>query len=224
LGDEIALGDASGLRRAPWQALRDALPRRVFERLDMPPGPDFLRLGSMLFEELSAEGAKVAERAFEFVTPRTLSANTVACAVLARHEGRVWFGVDDDDLAAAQCFSGNSNLVVTPAWRMPVGVRSTSAAHAWIAERLQSEYGVETGRTWELGGPYYPSAGMSPELVYPVAVEVLRVTDAPRSLFFVPLDELVRRRDDLQDGHLRIVALRAAHATGVLRPEPAQNG
>jgi hypothetical protein len=141
----------------------------------------------------------------------------VACAVIARHEGNILLGIDEDDLAAAQCFSGNSNIVVAPAWRIPLAVRSTAAAHAWIAERLSNEYGVESGRTWELGGSYYPSAGMSPELVYPIAVEVLRVANAPRSLIFVSLAELVARRTELQDGHLRIVVLRAAHAMGVLR-------
>jgi hypothetical protein len=48
---------------------------------------------------------------------------------------------------------------------------------------------------------------------------VVRLADAPRSLVFVSLAELARRRDDLQDGHLRIVALRAAHALGILRAD-----
>jgi SAM-dependent methyltransferase len=219
LGEEIALRDVERIEPTSFRDVFARPPRRVFERADVSPAPGFLRLECVLFDELDAEGSKVAERAFEFVIPRTLGVNTVACAIVAKHRGEFFLGLDDDDLAAAQCFSGNSNLVVAPAWRIPFDVRRTSAAHAWIAGRLRAEYGVETGGSWELGGPYYPSAGMSPELVYPIAVEVLRVAGAPRSLVFVPLAELARRRDDLQDGHLRIVALRAAHALGVLRAD-----
>ena len=45
---------------------------------------------------------------------------TMACALLrAARGGEVLFGVDDDDLPAAQLFTGNSNLLVAPAWRIP---------------------------------------------------------------------------------------------------------
>lgn len=216
LGEEIDPASAADLSRTPWQVLRSRRARRVFERLEEAPAPDFLSLRCTFFEELDRARSVVGGRPFEFVTPKKLAANTVACAIVVRDAGDVLIGVDDDDLAAAQCFSGNSNLVVAPAWRLPFEVRSTSAAHEWIAQRLAREYGVEAGRRWELGGSYYPSAGMSPELVYPVAVEVLRVAEAPRSLVFVSLTELARHRDELQDGHLRIVALRAAHAMGLL--------
>jgi len=136
--------------------------------------------------------------------------------VLAKREGSFLLGVDDDDLPAAQCFAGNSNVLVAPAWRLPFEVDSLGRAHAWTAERLAREYGVEVGRTWDLGGAYYPSAGMSPELVHPMAIEVLGVTRAPRSLAWLAIDRVATVRAHLCDGHLRIVALRAAHALGLL--------
>jgi hypothetical protein len=38
--------------------------------------------------------------------------------------GEVWIGIDDDDLPAAQCFHGNSEILVAPAWRLPREVAS----------------------------------------------------------------------------------------------------
>ena len=54
--------------------------------------------------------------------------------------------------------------------------------------------------------------------MHPWAVEITAVDDAPRALRWVPLGELVAGRAALRDGHLRVVALRAAHALGLLAP------
>ncbi len=65
---------------------------------------------------------------------------------------------------------------------------------------------------WELGGAYSPSPGLTPESVFPMATEVSGVRDGGRSLCWVPLAELLARRAELPDGHLRVMLLRAAHA------------
>src|SRR5213078_3031827 len=136
----------------------------------------------------------------------------VAVALLARVGDEVLMGVDEDDLPAAQGFRGNSNLVVTPAWRLPADVTTISRARAWIAHRLATEYGLEIGETWELGGSYRPSPGLTPETVFPLAVEVTGRRDGERPLDWVPLSSLVAHRAELPDGHLRVMMLRAAHA------------
>jgi hypothetical protein len=125
-------------------------------------------------------------------------------------------GVDDDDLPAAQLFNGNSNLPVAPAWRIPRERSTVTPARAFVRESLAREYGLEVGRFWELGGRYHPSAGVTPEVVYPVAVEVLRQQADARTLHWISLDELVRERGQIRDGHLLIGVLRAAHALGRL--------
>src|SRR6185503_13582379 len=122
--------------------------------------------------ELDANGGVVAVNVLESVAPIPLSTNTVAVALLANVRGEVLMGVDEDDLPAAQGFRGNSNLIVTPAWRLPAEVTTLSSARAWIAERLVAEYGLEIGETWELGGAYRPSPGLTAETVFPLAVEV----------------------------------------------------
>jgi hypothetical protein len=59
-------------------------------------------------------------------------------------------------------------------------------------------------------------AGITPEIVYPFAMSVRFSQLGRRRLLWVPLAQVVREIDRIQDGHLRIVALRSAHAFGVL--------
>lgn len=187
--------------------------RRAWTAVEGPA--TFLDLRCSWFEELAADGRVLHRVRREYVVPRGSSLNTMACAVLARVDGEVLLGLDDDDLPAAQGFSGHSDLLVAPAWRLPREVQTVTPARRWVAARLAEDHGLQVGRVWELGGRYHPSAGVSPEAVYPVAVEVLGVSGAGRGLHFVPLREVVERLDVLQDGHLRVLALRAAHALGV---------
>jgi hypothetical protein len=81
----------------------------------------------------------------------------------------------------------------------------------WVHARLAAELGVTPVASWTLGGRYHPSAGVTPEVVYPRAVEV----HGDGQLLWVPLADVVAAEDRLTDGHLRVVALRAAHALGV---------
>jgi hypothetical protein len=106
-------------------------------------------------------------------------------------------------------------LIVTPAWRLPHEITTPSKARAWIGERLASEYDLELGETWELGGAYRPSPGLTPETVFPLAVEVKAHRKGGRPLDWVPLSDLVAHRAELPDGHLRVTMLRAAHALEV---------
>ncbi len=199
-------------------ALAGRAHRRAFRRAEASESSGFLDLACAEFVELDAQGNLLGRRTLELVLPRRLSFNTVAVAVLARErDGRVLFGVDDDDLPAAQCFVGNSEILVAPAWRLPREIHGIERSRAWIAARLRAEYGIEVGRTWELGGRYHPSPGVTPEVVYPLAVEVASLAGAgARPLHWVPLGEIAAARHHLRDGHLRVVALRAAHALGTL--------
>jgi hypothetical protein len=94
---------------------------------------------------------------------------------------------------------------------------SLTPARAWALDRLQSEYGVTPLEDFTLGGPYYPSPGLTPEVVHPLAVAVDPRADSARlrPLTWVRLDVLVASVGQVRDGHLRIVTLRAAHALGV---------
>ena len=108
--------------------------------------------------------------------------------------------------------------MVAPAWRLPRTLTSLSEAQRFTADRLKEEYGLTVGSWWSLGGSYRPSPGLTPEVVHPLAVEIVGLHAGTRPLAWVPLEELVARHRELPDGHLRVVVLRAAHALGVGAP------
>ncbi|AGP42184.1 class I SAM-dependent methyltransferase [Sorangium cellulosum] len=245
-GGAVAVVEPTSLR-----ALIERPSRRQYARVDPSASTGFLEVRRARFEELAEGGAVVAARELEYVVPRPLGALTVSTALLARApSGEVVLGVDDHDLPAAQSFSGNSELLVAPAWRLPRSARTLAEAEAFVRARLLVEYGVDAGEAVELGGAYRPSAGLTPELVHPiafvvtgVAAEAPRAPSAaappsaatspsaaappaepvsapPRRLHWVPLTALVAGREHLPDGHLRVVALRAAHALGAAVSPP----
>jgi predicted O-methyltransferase YrrM len=219
IGEELERVEATQPPRAPTtvRALLGRAPRRAFERVptrgDAPP---FLAIHARSFEELDRAGHVRARAVLEVVVPTRTSGNSVAVAPLLVHGGVTWLGVDDDDLPAAQCFHGNSEILVAPAWRLPREIATRAAALTFTRERLRDEYGVEVERLHDLGGRYLPSPGMTPEAVYPLAAMVRAVhEDAPKALRWVRLDDAAAEASRLVDGHLRIAALRAAHACGL---------
>jgi SAM-dependent methyltransferase len=217
IGESLTLGPARVGRAASLDRPAERTHRRAFERASGAESPRFLELRAAVFVERDANGAEVARQERELVEPRApLGTVTVAVALLARAEGEVLIGLDDDDRPAAQCFTGHSELWVAPAWRLPRAVRGVAAARGWIRERIAERHGVCTGEIFELGGRYHPSPGVTTEVVYPIAVEALEERAAPAPLVWVPLRDLVAARATIRDGHLRIVALRAAHALGLL--------
>lgn len=233
IGEAITLRDrGSAADPGPVTSLRTlaARPRRrVFDALAPQESAGFLQLRTARFEELDAKGTVVASKVLELVAPRTRSNNTVALALLWRRGDVVYLGVDDDDLPAAQCFNGNSQLIVAPAWRLPHGIASLTPARTFVRERVASEYGLCLGDVQDLGGRYFPSPGLSAEVVYPMACEVLAPLEGPvalRSLLFVPLSDTLSGKGagtaatsdvqaEVRDGHLQILARRAAHALGL---------
>jgi hypothetical protein len=75
---------------------------------------------------------------------------------------------------------------------------------------------LECGAAWELGGRYH---------VHAIAVEVRAQRNVARPLIWTSLRELVESgRDLLLDGHTRVVALRAAHALGLLGEAQVSSG
>ncbi len=188
--------------------------RRVFERTSEVAG--FLELHCNDFEELNSAGAIAHSAPLEYVLPRQLTHRTVACSLLRQHQGTIFIAVDDDDLPAAQSFTGNSELLVTPAWRLPREVTSLTPALVWVRDRIQTEYGASCSKSWALGSRYHPSLGVTPEVVHTFAFEVLDQTRESENLHWVSLRELIAKRHLLQDGHLRISSMRAAHALGML--------
>lgn len=215
IGAAIAVGDTGGhgSRTEPATLLARA-PRRAFGRAR--DGANFLEVRATTVTECDRQGAPLHARVLEYVVPRPLSSRTVATALLRMVDGVPCIGVDDDDLPAAQCIGGDSSLIVTPAWRLPRAIGQTAAARSWIGQRLRIDYGLRVGHAWDLGGRYHPAPGSTPEVVHPIAWQVIGEAPAPRTLHWVALTDLLAHDALLIDGHLRVVAFRAAHAVGLL--------
>jgi len=221
IGASVSAAESTGIAATDLHTLRDRAPRRMFARV--AEGADFLTVQASSIAELAADGAVLHTRTLEYVVPGPLSSRTVSAALLTVREGEVLIGVDDTDLPAAQCIGGHSSILVAPAWRLPHDITSTTPARAWVAARLERQYGLRLGSVVDLGGRYHPSPGSTPEVVHPMAWQVhglsqgsdARRPDGP-ALLWVPLQKLLDHPALLVDGHLRVAAFRAAHALGLL--------
>ncbi len=209
IGETLRLGEGS----APQVGSLERPRRRRWLRAGGESS--FLLHRARRYVEHDASGEQVGERVLESVIPATRSTNTVAVAPLRRAGGRVWIGLEDDDLPVAQCFTGSSATWVVPAWRLPRDVTGLEDSRAWIRARLEERHGLVIDGAWELGGPFAPSAGVTPELVWPLAIGVADEGSGAVPLVWIPLEEAVASTH-LVDGHTRVVTRRAAHALGLL--------
>lgn len=216
IGDQITVNESNVISADNLDQLLSGPRRRVFEDATADQSNGFLELIAAQFEELDADENVTGERKLEFVIPKLASHNTVAVALLRKQDGEFWMALDDDDLPAAQSIDGNSNLLVTPAWRLPHEISTLTPALSWVRDRLSANHGIALDDFYVLGGRYFPSPGVTPEAVYPYAATVRNESPAASPLKWVRLKQLVERRAELRDGHLRIASLRAAHALGLL--------
>jgi len=190
----------------------------MFEPISVPMEGKFFEKRVSRFEELSAQGEKVAETTLEYATPRGFSNNTVLLIPLARRNGEILIGIEDRDLPAGIEHGDGSRVLTPPAFRIPKQARTLGAAEEFAMNRLNTEFGAGVKSAWALGGRYFPSPGLLPEVVYPFAVEIdlSNLTPARSQLNWVPLKELVNRRKEIHDAHLLTGVLRASHALGLL--------
>ncbi len=208
IGESLIVVEGGPVPATSWQELSQRGQRRVFQRASKPAG--YLELTCSRFEEVRADGSVCQQLELDLVLPRRHSLSTVSTVPLRRDGESIYVGLDDDDLPAAQAFTGHSQLVVNPAFRLPREVGGRRALEAFIRQRLQEQYGLETGELFELGGRYHPSPGLTPEVVYPFAVQARNAG----KLYWVLIDDLFANLESLLDGHLRIATGRLWLALG----------
>ena len=107
-------------------------------------------------------------------------------------------------------------MAAAPAWRLPPSVTCLFEVSHYLKGTLRRDFNLDACRVWELGGAYFPTSGVTPEVVYPFVVEVNVDKCAGTGLQFVLLSELTGQPDLLQDAHLLVATHRLAHALGVL--------
>lgn len=216
LGPWIGAEIGGGFQHEPppnvvdFSALRLLAPRRVFAPRSPSTLPFMQRLVSS-FAEVDAAESVVGACQLEYAVPRAHSLSSVALAVLWRTPDDAWLGVVDDDRATAQSFTGHSNLLTTPAWRLPTSVLNLAEAERFARQRLLVEFGVATDDLVPLGGTYFPTPGLTPESVHPF-VAPARSCGPDSSLLWIRVAELAQHATALRDTHLRVAVLRLAHA------------
>ena len=190
--------------------------RAAFGRPEPLPRPQFLSLCEGSFVELDGAGRTLAEARFEYVRPNRLSNNTLVVLPAFRTAQGVFVGIEQRDLPAVQSFSGSSVMAAAPAWRLPSSLTHLSEVPSFLKGALRKGFDLDARCVWELGGAYLPTSGVTPEVVYPFAVEVNADECAGTGLQFVLLSELIARPELLQDAHLLVATYRLAHALGIL--------
>ncbi|MBS1795922.1 MAG: methyltransferase domain-containing protein [Acidobacteria bacterium] len=182
----------------------------------------FLDVVRSEFVETDAAGRRLASAVFEYVVPRKFSKNTVAAIPFVKTENAIFVGVETRDLPAPQTFTGSSRLRCAPAWRLPRGLAHKFGLEEFLRERFPKDFGAAVRRAWELGGSYFTSAGVTPEVVYPFAVELDAARGAAAGeLRFFRLDELLAHAGRIGDAHFLILLNRLGHALGSLSKETA---
>ncbi|MBC7931700.1 MAG: methyltransferase domain-containing protein [Rubrivivax sp.] len=190
--------------------------RAAFGRPATLSEPQFLSLCEGSFAERDRAGRILAEARFEYARPARLSRNTLVVLPVVRTEQGIFVGIEHRDLPAVQSFSGSSGIAVAPAWRLPPTVTHQSELPHFLKGALARDFNLRASKTWELGGPYFPTSGVTPEVVYPFVVELNADDNFDSRLRFIRLNELTGKSELLQDAHLLIATYRLAHALGVL--------
>jgi len=183
----------------------------VFEAVESNE-TQFLALRRREFVESDAQGETLARAEFEYVVPRKYSRNTAAAIPFFQADGKIFVGLEFRDLPAPQNFTGNSRLMCVPAWRLPFSVGDKFALETLLFDFFKKDFCVRPINCRELGGSYFPTPGVTPEIVYPFAVEIETGDLSRCDLQFVEIGLLMERLDQFQDAHLLILANRLFHA------------
>lgn len=176
----------------------------------------FLKLCKSEFIETDSAENVISKAEFEYVVPKNLSKNTVAAIPFIKTENEILVGIETRELPAPQNFSGSAQLFCVPAWRLPRSVEHKFEIEKFLKERFPQDFSVSVNKLWELGGSYFTSAGITPETVYPFAVELDAESLGETDLNFFHLKSLLENSENIQDAHLLILLNRLGHSLGFL--------
>jgi hypothetical protein len=178
----------------------------------VPAAPKFLSLREGLFAERDRSGKVLSEVPFEYVLPKNLSLSSIVALPVIRTDQGIFVGLERRDLPAVQSFTGSSQLATAPAWRLPQTVKHLTELPAYLTEAMQRDFHVRVRRVWEIGASYFPTAGVTPEVVYPLMAEVEADEISESDFRFFELEELKNQINQIQDAHLLITSCRLIHA------------
>jgi ubiquinone/menaquinone biosynthesis C-methylase UbiE len=185
--------------------------RRVFKEL-YDQKLDFFDIKTGTFQELDESGSILNSVTREYAIPKNLSNATITTLPFMQVNGKIYFGIEDRDLPALQFSTNHSNILTTPAFRIPKNnSKDLESALNFSTKKLQETLGIKVKSITRLGGRYYPSPGVIPEVVYPFLVEVDAQTANQSQLLWFSADQLRKSISKLEDLHLKLSLLRASH-------------
>lgn len=189
--------------------------RKAFEEIKFTENK-FLKLCKSEFIETDSKNNEISRAEFEYVVPKNFSKNTVAAIPFVKIENSILVGIEFRDLPAPQRFLGNSNLSCVPAWRVPFELEHKFDLENFLHEKFPKDFKSSFRKFWELGGSYFTSAGITPEIVYPAAIELDAENLTETDLKFFHLNGLLENAEKIQDAHFLILLNRLGHALGFL--------
>lgn len=176
---------------------------------------DYLKVLRSVFVDEAVNGL-LATQELEFSVPvnntgkQDISTNSAMAIPVVRdkNSGEVMMGVEIRDFPAVQVQDGHSGIVTVTGYRLPSAVRNLDNVKAFLQERF------EGADIHALGESYFPSMGILPNRIFPYLV-TNNTLDEFEGCKFVPLRDLFKNLDQLQDAHLILAVCRAVHALGL---------
>jgi hypothetical protein len=170
-------------------------------------------------ERLSGEPSLGSSKEWEYVEPAQdsgLSHQTAAflpVAKVKKADGteEIVVGLELRDLPGPQLVGHTSLLATVPSIRIPLDVNSMHAAQHFTVQKFQELFGVTVSQSKRLGGKYFKSPGITPDIEYPMVVEVDLSRSKTDTLRWVRLHEIVDHIDELRCGRAITLLWRAAH-------------
>ncbi len=192
--------------------------RMLFEKTEADQRPwSYLSLRRSRFEEENARGEVIAARELEYVTPKSVSRNTIAVLPYFSKEGEIFVGMEDEDLPSIQVFYGSSRYTTFPAYRIPLDINNLQDAERWVAaDALPKVLGSKGNGLTPLGGEFFCSPGVTNEIIFAYALPVDSNQVRLSKLKWYSLKEVMATPDFLRGLTSRTMAYRLAHALNAL--------
>lgn len=193
--------------------------RHVFDL--NPVEPEFLTVSNVISTEYDSGDNPIIQRRIDYVhtSPESeYSDNTITVLPVCKTEHGILVGLEDKDFPGLQHAGFGSGTFVVPTFRLKNKKLEFNKIIPEISKRMRSEVLNRTGEIRQIipsGEFYYPSAGLTPECVYPYVVEV---TPNPKDrLKWFRLRDLVNNQGrNILSGQSLISIYRFAHSVGEL--------
>jgi hypothetical protein len=177
----------------------------------------FLQVFRGNFDEVAERGKVLASATREYVLPRNFGPSVASVFPVIKTEEGAYIGLERRQFPAMQINEGSSELLANPSWRLDKGIKNIDDAEAFVRNHLDWEFRAKPKQIHRLGASYYPTPGLTPEVIYPFFVEVDAKGSSKHKLEWVLLSDLLAHRAEIKNSQLLIGLFRLSHALELIR-------